>query len=269
MNQQKDLQEQDLRIKENLDRIRNRIVVFSGKGGVGKSTVSVHLAHAFKQMNWRTGLLDADITGPNIPQMLGLAGQPEGADEHHMYPMEKDGLQVISIAPLIPKDQPVIWRGPLRSGVISQFLGDVVWGDLDVLVVDLPPGTGDEVLTASQKMIPQMAVIVTTPQEVSVLDCKRAVNMAKKLNIPHIGIIENMSGMVCPHCGEAIDLFDEGGGERMAKEMDVTFLGRVPINPDIRKGGDAGFSLLETDPDAAASRIFVKAAEQIRSILEA
>jgi len=209
--------EQDKRIEKNLEIIRNRIFVFSGKGGVGKSTVAVNIAYSLLKAKLKVGLLDADITGPNIPQMVGLSGMPEMMDQHQILPQIKEGLRVISIAPLIPKDQPVIWRGPLRSGTISQFLADVVWNELDVLVTDLPPGTGDEVLTVSQKMHSQLAIVVTTPQEVSLLDCRRAVNMAKKLNIPKIGVVENMSGLICPKCGEEIDFFGSGGGEKMAR----------------------------------------------------
>jgi len=228
-NRMAELQEQDKRIQENLNVIKNRLVVFSGKGGVGKSTIAVNLAYMLLQKNMKVGLLDADITGPNIPQMVGASGQPEMFGDSQLLPQVKDKLRVISIAPLIPRDQPVIWRGPLRSGTISQFLADVFWDELDILIADLPPGTGDEVLTVVQKMLPGMAIIVTTPQEVSLLDCRRAVNMAKKLNIPKIGVVENMSGLICPNCGEEIDFFGKGGGEKMAEEMSVAFLGRVPM----------------------------------------
>jgi len=237
----KQLQEQNLRIEESLKRIKYRIVVFSGKGGVGKTTVAVNLAYALIQKKQKVGLLDADITGPNVPKMAGLQGMPRvDAEDHSILPMEKDGLQIISMAPMMPEDQPVVWRGPLRSGAITQFLSDVVWGDLDFLLADLPPGTGDEVLTAAQRMLPQMAIVVTTPQEVSLMDCRRAVNMAKKLNISTVGVVENMSGLICPHCKKEIDLFGKGGGERMAKELDVHFLGSIPMEVEMRVGGDSG-----------------------------
>ena len=220
--QQKKIQEQNERIEKNLKKIKNRIVVFSGKGGVGKSTVAVNLSYALLANKNKVGLLDADITGPNVPQMVGITGKPQAMDEHKILPQIKEGLRVISIAPMVPKDQPVIWRGPLRAGTINQFIGDVVWENLDYLISDLPPGTGDEVLTASQKLKPKMAIVVTTPQEVSLLDCRRAVNMAKKLEIPNIGVVENMAGLICPHCGKEIDFFGTGGGKKMAEQMRET-----------------------------------------------
>lgn len=258
-----EMQEQDQRIEQNLAMIKYRIAVFSGKGGVGKSTVAVNLAYALLTKKLKVGLLDADITGPNIPQMVGLTGMPEMMDEHQILPQIKAGLRVISIAPMIPKDQPVIWRGPLRSGTISQFLADVVWDKLDVLVTDLPPGTGDEVLTVSQKMHPQMAIIVTTPQEVSLLDCRRAVNMAKKLSIPKIAVVENMSGMICPHCGETIDFFGKGGGEQMAAELQAVFLGRVPMELQTRECGDNGTPAVLQYPDSATAQAFQEISQKV------
>ncbi len=262
-----EIQEQDKRIEQNLKMIKYRIAVFSGKGGVGKSTVAVNLAYTLIQRKMQVGLLDADITGPNIPQMVGLSGMPEMMDKHQILPQIKEGLRVISIAPMIPKDQPVIWRGPLRSGTISQFLADVVWDELDVLVTDLPPGTGDEVLTVSQKMHPQLAIVVTTPQEVSLLDCRRAVNMAKKLNIPKIGVVENMSGLICPHCGEEIDFFGNGGGEKMAMDMGTTFLGRVPMEKQGRECGDAGTPVVLKYPESKTGRAFTGIAQNVIELL--
>lgn len=257
------MEEQDKRIEQKLENIQYRIAVFSGKGGVGKTTVAVNLAYALMKHDLKVGLLDADITGPNIPQMVGLSGMPEMMDEHQILPQIKAGLRVISIAPMIPKDQPVIWRGPLRSGTISQFLADVVWDKLDVLVTDLPPGTGDEVLTVSQKMHPQLAIIVTTPQEVSLLDCRRAVNMAKKLNVPKIAVVENMSGMICPHCGETIDFFGVGGGEQMAADMDVAFLGRIPMEQQSRECGDDGTPVVLQYPDSASAQAFQEISQKV------
>jgi len=259
--------EQDKRIEKNLEIIRNRIFVFSGKGGVGKSTVAVNIAYSLLKAKLKVGLLDADITGPNIPQMVGLSGMPEMMDHHQILPQIKEDLRVISIAPLIPKDQPVIWRGPLRSGTISQFLADVVWNELDVLVTDLPPGTGDEVLTVSQKMHPQLAIVVTTPQEVSLLDCRRAVNMAKKLNIPKIAVVENMSGLICPKCGEEIDFFGTGGGEKMAKENEVAFLGRIPMEKIGRECGDAGTPVMLKYPESKTARAFAMIARNVIELL--
>lgn len=264
----KQLQDQNRRIAESLKRIKNRIVVFSGKGGVGKTTVAVNLAYALIQKKQKVGLLDADITGPNVPKMAGLEGIPRvDQEEHTILPMEKEGLQIISMAPMMPADQPVVWRGPLRSGAITQFLSDVIWGDLDFLLADLPPGTGDEVLTAAQRMLPQMAVVVTTPQEISLMDCRRAVNMAKKLNIPVIGVVENMSGLICPHCEKEIDLFGKGGGERMAKELDVNFLGAIPMEVEMRMGGDSGKPVVLDGRDSRTAASFNTIADNIIHVL--
>lgn len=250
-------QQQDQRIEDNLDIIKHRVVIFSGKGGVGKTTVSVNLAYTLVRHSLVTGLLDADITGPNVPLMTGLEGFPVTDPENNtITPQVKDGLQIISMAPMMPKDQPVIWRGPLRSGAITQFLADVVWGELDYLLADLPPGTGDEVLTAAQRMLPQLAIVVTTPQEVSLLDCRRAVNMARKLNIEKIGVVENMSGMICPHCSEEIDFFGSGGGEQMAREMGVSFLGKIPMERDNRTAGDEGTPIVLSRPESKTARAF-------------
>jgi len=264
----KQMQEQDKRIEKVLGGIKNRIAVFSGKGGVGKSTVAVNLAYGLVQQEIKVGLMDADITGPNIPQMVGLSGMPEMMDEHRILPQIKEGLRVISIAPMIPHDQPVIWRGPLRSGTISQFLADVVWDELDVLVTDLPPGTGDEVLTVSQKMLPQLAIVVTTPQEVSLLDCRRAVNMAKKLNIPKVAVVENMSGLICPKCGEDIDFFGTGGGERMAEQMGAAFLGRIPMEKQSRECGDNGTPVVLKYPESKTGEAFAQIARHVREMLQ-
>ena len=258
--------EQDQKIENNLAQIGKRIVVFSGKGGVGKTTVAVNLAFTLVQQGERTGLIDADITGPNVPQMVGVGEMPQ-VSPGSLSPLEKDGLRFISIAPLIPKDQPIIWRGPLRSGAITQFLADVLWGELDYLLADLPPGTGDEVLTTAQKMKPQMAIVVTTPQEVSLLDCRRAVTMAIKLGIPHIGVVENMSGFVCPHCSEAIELYGTGGGERMAAEMGVHFLGSIPMQIETRKGGDAGIPIVTLDPDGVTGKAFGRIAGRMAELI--
>ncbi len=271
MNQPNDrsqqMEEQNKRIEETLSHIQNRIVVFSGKGGVGKTTIAVNLSYALVGMNKKVGLLDADITGPNVPKMIGLEGFPwVDSENKNINPQVKDGLSVISIAPMIPVDQPVIWRGPLRSGAITQFLSDVVWGELDYLLADLPPGTGDEVLTTAQKMLPQMAIVVTTPQEVSLIDCRRAVNMAKKMNITKIGVVENMSGLVCPHCKKEIDIFGTGGGEKMADTMGAIFLGRIPMEIATREGGDAGKPVVLDKSDSLTSKAFGTIAENITTL---
>jgi ATP-binding protein involved in chromosome partitioning len=257
------IEEQQRRIKENLAQIKSRIVVFSGKGGVGKTTVAVNLAYALAKRGNRVGLLDADITGPNVPKMIGLHELPQGTEDDRMIPPEKDGIKVISLATLIPPDSPVIWRGPLRSRALDQFLGDVIWGELDYLVADLPPGTGDEVLTMAQRMEPQLAVVVTTPQELSLIDSRRAINMAKKMGIAEIGVVENMSGLRCPKCGHLIELFGSGGGERAAEELNVHFLGKVPINLEVRAGADEGRPIVLEDEEADVSQALLAVADRV------
>jgi ATP-binding protein involved in chromosome partitioning len=262
------MQEQEKRIEQALKKIKNRIAIFSGKGGVGKSTVAVNLAYSLIKAKFKVGLIDADITGPNISQMVGLSGVLDVSKEGQILPQVKKDLRIISIAPMIPKDQPVIWRGPLRSSMISQFLADVLWDDLDIMVADLPPGTGDEVLTVSQKMLPQVGIVVTTPQEVSLIDCRRAVNMAKKLNIPKIAVIENMSGLVCPKCGYNIDFFGSGGGEKMAEHLGAVFLGRIPMEKQSCECGDKGTPVVLEYPDSASAKAFRKITENVLLLLK-
>ena len=221
------------------DSVANRIVVFSGKGGVGKTTVAVNLACMLGRRSHKVGLLDADITGPNVLQMMGINEDPKSKDEK-LLPHESHGIKVVSLASLLPAGAAVIWRGPMRSKALEQLLNDTEWGDMDTLIIDLPPGTGDEALTIAQKVAPQLAIVVTTPQEVALLDARRAISFARKLEIPTIGIVENMSGLVCPHCGGDIDLFGAGGGEREAIRQGITFLGGIPIDPEARQAGDSG-----------------------------
>jgi len=263
----KAMQEQNRRISENLKQIKNRIVVFSGKGGVGKTTVAVNLAFILNKYQLKTGLLDADITGPNVAKMTGIKGMPKVDADKRIHPHERDGVAVISMATMLPDHEAVIWRGPLRSGVIAQFLADVLWGERDVLLADLPPGTGDEVLTAAQKMFPQMAVIVTTPQEVSLLDCRRAITMAAKLNIKTIGVVENMAGFVCPRCGEEYAPFGTGGGERLARETGSHFLGRIPMDISVRESGDSGLPVVISSPDSLVSQSFRTIGSSVRHLL--
>lgn len=227
-----------------LDNIKNIISVMSGKGGVGKSTVATNIAASLADHGFKVGVMDADLHGPDIPKMFGVEGMfPEVASDNKMTPIRiSNNLSAISMGFLLESDdQPVIWRGPLKMGAIKQFLNDVTWGDLDYLIIDLPPGTGDEALSVAQ-LIPNNAnaVIVTTPQEVALLDSRKAINFAKKLNMNILGVVENMSGMVCPHCNGTIDLFGKGGGERAAKELDVNFLGGVPLDPQMVAMGDYG-----------------------------
>ena len=223
--------------------VKHVILVLSGKGGVGKSTVSTNLASALAAHGKQVGLLDLDIHGPNIPKMLGIEDQRPAVLEKHMDPVQVTGnLHVMSMAFLLPDtSSPVIWRGPMKMAVIEQFLTDVNWGALDYMIVDLPPGTGDEALSIIQ-LSPnvQGAVVVTTPQDVAVLDAVKAVKFIEKLELPVIGIIENMSGMVCPHCGDVIDMFGRGGGEKAAKELGVPYLGSIPLDPAMVKAGDEG-----------------------------
>jgi ATP-binding protein involved in chromosome partitioning len=264
--QTKLIEQQGKQIDETMQLIKHRIVVFSGKGGVGKTTVAVNLAYALQKQGMKVGLLDADITGPNVPQMVGITEMPI-AEGGTIEPNEKNGLKVISLAPMLPPEAPVIWRGPLRSKAIEQFLGEVRWGELDYLIADLPPGTGDEVLTIAQRMSPHMAVVVTTPQEVALVDARRAVNMAKKVEIKKIGIVENMSGLICPHCGEKIDLFGAGTGRREALQRHVEFLGTVPIDPTVRRGADVGQPIILANPSAGASEAFHAIASRMEGLL--
>jgi len=238
-----------------LERIGTRILVFSGKGGVGKTTVAVNLSYALLRRGSRVGLLDADVTGPNVPQMTGVDEPPRG-DGERLLPHERAGLKIVSLASMLPPGAPVIWRGPMRSKALEQLLGETAWGDLDALIVDLPPGTGDEVLTIAQRTAPRIAIIVTTPQEVALIDARRAIGFARKLEIPEIGIVENMSGLLCPHCGGRIELFGRGGGAREAERQGVTFLGAIPIDPRTREGGDSGRPIVLVDPASEVSQAF-------------
>jgi len=228
--------------KSNMD-VKHVILVLSGKGGVGKSTVSVNLASALSSHGRNVGLLDLDFHGPNIPKMLGIEDQKPAVLEKHIEPVHVTGtLSVMSMAFLLPDTStPVVWRGPMKMVAIRQFLDEVNWGSLDYLVVDLPPGTGDEALSIAQ-LAPNVrgAVIVTTPQDVAVLDAVKAIRFIEKLEVPVIGIIENMSGMTCPHCGETIDLFGRGGGKKAAEDLGIPYLGAIPLDPALVKAGDEG-----------------------------
>lgn len=233
--------------------VKNVIAVASGKGGVGKSTVSVNLAVALARAGAAVGLLDADITGPNIPMMLGVEGQPTSSANNRIVPLERHGVKVISIQFFVPEGQPIVWRGPLVGGAIQQFLRDVEWGELDYLVIDLPPGTSDAQLTLAQAVPISGAVMVTTPQEVALADVAKALAMFKRMSVPVIGLVENMSAFTCPHCGEAVEIFGRGGGERFAREHGLEFLGKVPLDVTVRQGGDVGVpAVAQREPGAAA-----------------
>jgi ATP-binding protein involved in chromosome partitioning len=248
--------------RQPLEGVKNVIAVGAGKGGVGKTTLAVNLAIALAKLGSRVGMIDGDIYGPNVPMMLGLRTQL-ATDGQKIIPAEKYGLQVISMGFLTEDDAPIIWRGPMLHSALQQFFREVRWRDLDYLVVDMPPGTGDVALSLSQTVPVAGAVVVTTPQQVSLADSRRAVAMYKKLNIPTLGLIENMSYFVCPGCGTESDIFGTGGGETMAGSIDVPFLGRIPLYQPIREGGDSGVPLMIGDPDAPAARAITAAAERL------
>jgi ATP-binding protein involved in chromosome partitioning len=239
-----------------LDNVKNIIAVASGKGGVGKSTVSANVAVALAQAGASVGLLDADITGPNIPLMMGLQGAPQAGPDNKILPLERYGVKVISIAFFVPEGQPIVWRGPLVGGAIQQFLRDVAWGELDYLVVDLPPGTSDAQLTLAQAVPISGSILVTTPQQVAIADVEKALAMFRRMSVPVIGVVENMSAFVCPHCGEATEIFGRGGAERFAQEHDIEFLGGIPLDVTVRQGGDAGIpAVAQRDPGPAAQAL--------------
>jgi Mrp family chromosome partitioning ATPase len=248
--------EQKRQLKDSMDRVQNKILVMSGKGGVGKTTVAVNLAYGLALKGYKTGLLDVDIHGPNITKMLGVEGQRLSGDQDGgMEPISvTPKLKAVSISCLLEDpDKPIIWRGPIKMQMIQKFLGQVNWGNLDYLIIDSPPGTGDEPLSVCQLIDPLTgAIIVTTPQDVAILDSRKSVQFAKELKIPVVGIIENMSGFICPHCQRTVDLFKTGGGQKAADSLAVPFLGRIPLEPDLVKRGDGGHPFIDTDHDGEA-----------------
>ena len=262
---QKEL-EQEIRLKENLSKIKNKLIVISGKGGVGKTTIAINLAYGLAIKGYKTGILDIDIHGPNIAKMLGIEDKKLMSSESGIKPVSVlPSLKAISIALLgYDADQPIIWRGPLKMIAIKQFLSDVNWGDLDYLIIDSPPGTGDEPLSACQ-LIPDLngAIVVTTPQDVAILDSKKSVLFARQLHVPVLGIIENMSGFTCPHCGKEVDLFGIGGGERAALDLKVPFLGRIPLEPLMIKSGDSGKPFIQFNKDRKVAKILDEITEKI------
>src|SRR5260370_9886661 len=236
--------------------VRNLIAVGSGKGGVGKTTVAVNLAIALSQMGHKVGLLDADVYGPNVPLMMGTRQTPTAIGER-IQPLEKYGVKLMSMGFLSPRDKPLVWRGPMVHSVIQQFLRGVDWGQLEYLIIDLPPGTGDVHLTLIQTADVTGAVVVTTPSHVSLEDARKAVHMFNQVKVPILGIVENMSYLICPHCQERVDVFSTGGGERTAREMKVNFLGALPLDPAVRAGGDSGRPVAgrgDNDPHGAVFR---------------
>ena len=247
--------------------VKHIIAVSSGKGGVGKSTVTVNLAVALRQQGFAVGLMDADIYGPNIPMMIGVTKEPVKEGEK-ILPAEGQGVKVISMGFFVPEDTPVVWRGPMVHSAIQQFFRDVVWGELDYLLIDLPPGTGDVPLTLSQLVPLTGAITVTTPQEVALQDVRKGMMMFKKVNVPLLGIIENMSYFVCGHCGERTEIFSTGGGERAAKKFEIPFFGRIPIDPSIREGGDKGTPIVSIDPSSPQAQAFLQIAQTLVSNIQ-
>lgn len=249
--------------KEPIEGIKHIIAVTSGKGGVGKTTVSINLAAALTHLGARVGILDSDITGPNCPLMLGVDGYQPTARDNRIMPAENYGIKCMSMAFFVAKDTPLIWRGPMLDKAIRQFLRDVEWGELDYLIVDMPPGTGDAQLSMVQSTDMSGGVIVTTPQEVALLDGQKGLAMFRQMNVPVLGFIENMSYFQPPGSTERFEIFGHGGGKRMAEEYGVPFLGEIPIDIAIRAGGDSGKPVVATDPDSAISQSFIEIAKQV------
>tara|TARA_R110000868_G_scaffold4155_31_gene25560 strand:+ start:13896 stop:14996 length:1101 start_codon:yes stop_codon:yes gene_type:complete len=249
--------------KKLLPQVGAIVAVASGKGGVGKSTTAANLAVAFRAMGLRTAMLDADIYGPSLPTMMGISGRPQSPDGKTIIPMEAHGITCMSIGFLVPQDTPMIWRGPMVMGALEQMMGDVQWGPQDILVVDMPPGTGDAQLTMAQRVPIAGAVIVSTPQDLSLIDAKKGLNMFRKVEVPVLGIVENMSYFLCPHCGERSDIFAHGGASQAATQMGVDFLGEIPLDMAIRSGGDDGTPVAAADPEGAYAQAYRAIAEKI------
>jgi ATP-binding protein involved in chromosome partitioning len=236
--------------------VRAIIAVASGKGGVGKSTVAVNLALGLKANGLTVGVLDADIDGPSMPRMLGISGRPSSADGKILRPMENYGIKCMSIGFLVPEDTAMIWRGPMVMGALQQMLRDVAWGELDAMIVDMPPGTGDAQLTMAQQVSLAGAVIVSTPQDIALIDARRGLAMFNKVNVPVLGIIENMSYFLCPHCGERSEIFSHGGARREAGRLGTEFLGEVPIDLKIRETSDEGRPIVISEPNSPSAQTF-------------
>jgi ATP-binding protein involved in chromosome partitioning len=250
--------------------VKSVVAVGSGKGGVGKTTLSVNLSLALARLGHKVGLLDADIYGPNVPLMLGSQAQPQVTDNNRIIAPERYGIRVISVGFLNPGDQPLVWRGPMLHSVIRQFISQVEWGELDYLIIDLPPGTGDVVISLTQSVPLTGAVVVTTPSDVSLQDARKAIEMFKQVRVPILGIVENMSYLVCPHCNHEIDVFSKGGGEKTAQQFNVPFLGRIEMDPTIREGGDSGHPVVLAGENANnAKSLFAFAHKIVDRVAEA
>jgi ATP-binding protein involved in chromosome partitioning len=243
--------------------VRAIVAVASGKGGVGKSTTAVNLALALKGLGLSVGLLDADIYGPSQPRMMGIKGRPSSPDGKRLLPLENYGIRVMSMGFMVPEETPMIWRGPMVMSAINQMLRDVEWGELDILVVDLPPGTGDAQLTMAQQVPLSGAVIVSTPQDIALLDARKGLNMFRKVDVPVLGIVENMSYFLCPHCGERSDIFSHGGARREAEKLGVDFLGEIPLDMAIRETSDGGHPIVVSAPESAHAKTYRAIAEQV------
>ncbi len=258
--------QQDLSIKRNLKRIKRKIVVMSGKGGVGKSTVAAMLALLLSSKGNKVGLMDVDLHGPSIPNMLKIKSGLNITGEHEVKPFEySENLGVVSMGMLMQEqDTAIIWRGPLKISAIRQFISDITWGDLDFLIVDSPPGTGDEPLTVAQNISDAEALIVTTPQEISLADVRKSITFCRQVEMNILGVVENMSGLICPHCGDKISIFGEGGGKKMAEKMEVPFLGEIPIDPEVVKFADQkSLGLILDKKDSEIYRAYMSLIEKI------
>jgi Mrp family chromosome partitioning ATPase len=267
----KDIQaEQDVAIKSSLAKIQNKIIVMSGKGGVGKTSTSVNLAIALSKKGHSVGIIDVDLHGPDVPRMLGLEGTPELNENNKLNPMRySKNLRAISIESFTPsKDDAIIWRGPLKFSAIRQFICDLDWGEMDFLIIDSPPGTGDEPLTVAQTISDAKAIIVTTPQEIALADVRKSINFCKTVKMEIFGLIENMSGFACPHCNQTIELFGSGGGEKTAREMGIKFLGSIPFDPKVVACGDSGSCYQEVHADSAVTRAFDDVASKLSRLVK-
>jgi len=255
-------------VKASLSQIKNKIVVMSGKGGVGKTSTAVNLSIALARAGAKVGLIDIDLHGPDVPRMLGFTGMLDVNADNKLIPMRyNENLGAVSVESLTPgKDDAIIWRGPVKHSVIQQFIGQVAWGPLDFLLVDAPPGTGDEPLTIAQSVKDARAIIVTTPQEVSLADVRKSINFCKTVKMDVFGLIENMSGLVCPHCKEVVDLFGSGGGERTAALMQIPFLGAIPFDPQVVACGDEGVSYQGKNPDSVVSKAYEAVAGKLMAL---
>jgi Mrp family chromosome partitioning ATPase len=262
--------EMDAKVKGSLQKIKNKFIVMSGKGGVGKTSTSVYLSIALANKGFKVGIMDVDLHGPDVPRMLGLQGMLNLNINKKLNPASySENLKAVSIESLTPsKDDAIIWRGPIKYSAIQQFIADVEWGELDFLIIDSPPGTGDEPLTVAQTIKDAKAIIVTTPQEISLADVRKSISFCKTVRMDVFGVIENMGGFSCPHCGEQIDLFGKGGGEKTALAYGLNFLGRIPFDPDVVTCGDSGTCFQEAHANSTVARAFDEIADKMSSLVQ-